>query len=247
MACDCPIFAVTKQIQWSFPESLGEDRFIVMFGGLHLDKGMWSALGDLLEGSRWSAAITEAKIATSGSAQALLKCSHITRTRHAYQVTALVLAKLQRQAYNHAETVLPFIEWRNRMKEYPTFLFWYLILETELQILIFIRAHHEKNFNRYVETLSNLMWLFFNLDHYNYSRWVSIHLRDMMSLTDQTRSDFEKNWVVNKSGKRFSFIPIDQAHEQENCKVKGESGAVGLTQNPQAFHRWMLAGPFYYY
>lgn len=243
MACDCPIFAVAKQIQWSFPELLGEDKFLVMFGGLHLEKGMWTALGDLLEGSGWSAAITEAGITTSGSAQSLLKCAHITRTRHAHQVTALALAKLQQQAYIHATTNQTFQEWKESMKSYPTFLFWDIILETELQILIFIRAHREKNFDLYVEALSSLMWLFFSLDHYNYSRWVSIHLRDMMSLPENTKSEFEKNWVVNKSGKRFSFIPIDQAHEQENCKVKGDGGAVGLTQNPQAFHRWMLAGP----
>lgn len=31
MACDCPIFAVAKQIQWNFPELLGEDKFIVMY------------------------------------------------------------------------------------------------------------------------------------------------------------------------------------------------------------------------
>ena len=243
MACDCPIFAVAKQIQWRFPEVLGENKFIVMFGGLHLEKGLWNALGDLLEGSGWSTAISEAGISTSGSAQALLRCAHITRTRHAHQVTAVALTKLQRQAYIHAETYESFQEWRSSMMHHPTFLFWDIILETELNILIFIRAHREKRFNLYVEALSNLMWLFFSLDHYNYSRWLSVHLRDMLSLPEGTKSEFEKNWVVNKTGKRFSFLPIDQVHEQENCKVKGDGGAVGLTQNPHAFNRWMLAGP----
>ena len=43
--------------------------------------------------------------------------------------------------------------------------------------------------------------------------------------------------------KRFSSMPIDQAHEQNNELVKGSGGAVGLTQNPVAFRRWMVAGP----
>ena len=41
----------------------------------------------------------------------------------------------------------------------------------------------------------------------------------------------------------FSAMPIDQAHEQNNGVVKGSDGAVGLTQNPSAFRKWLLAGP----
>ena len=38
-------------------------------------------------------------------------------------------------------------------------------------------------------------------------------------------------------------MPIDQAHEQNNDLVKGSGGAVGLTENPSAFKKWMIAGP----
>jgi len=41
----------------------------------------------------------------------------------------------------------------------------------------------------------------------------------------------------------FSALPIDQAHEQNNALIKGDGGAVGLTENPSALHRWMVAGP----
>ena len=41
----------------------------------------------------------------------------------------------------------------------------------------------------------------------------------------------------------FSSIPIDQAHEQNNASVQGSGGAVGLTESPVAFRRWMVAGP----
>jgi len=36
---------------------------------------------------------------------------------------------------------------------------------------------------------------------------------------------------------------LDQAHEQANANVKGDGGAVGLTDNPNALQRWMIAGP----
>ena len=41
----------------------------------------------------------------------------------------------------------------------------------------------------------------------------------------------------------FSAIAIDRAHKQCNAQVKIDGGAVGLTENPPAFKRWMLAGP----
>ena len=34
----------------------------------------------------------------------------------------------------------------------------------------------------------------------------------------------------------------DRAHEQNNAAVKGDGGAVGLTENPAALHRWMVSG-----
>ncbi len=50
------------------------------------------------------------------------------------------------------------------------------------------------------------------------------------------------HWVVHKTKNRFSAMLIDQAHEQNNAVVKGSGGAVGLTQNPSAFRKWLLAG-----
>ena len=41
----------------------------------------------------------------------------------------------------------------------------------------------------------------------------------------------------------FSGIAIDQAIEQNNASVKGDCGAVGLTENPAALRRWKVSGP----
>ena len=40
-----------------------------------------------------------------------------------------------------------------------------------------------------------------------------------------------------------SAIPIDQAHEQNNACSKRDEGTVGLTDNPSALQRWLVAGP----
>ena len=51
------------------------------------------------------------------------------------------------------------------------------------------------------------------------------------------------NFTVKKTPHAFSALAIDQAHEQNNASVKGDGGAVGLTDNPAAFRRWMVSGP----
>lgn len=57
------------------------DKFVVMFGGLHLPVTMWNTVGDLLGGSGWTTILTEAEVHSSGVAQGLLKASHLTHTR----------------------------------------------------------------------------------------------------------------------------------------------------------------------
>lgn len=38
-------------------------------------------------------------------------------------------------------------------------------------------------------------------------------------------------------------MTIDQAHEQNNAVIKGDGGAIGLTEDSSALRRWMVAGP----
>lgn len=95
----------------------------------------------------------------------------------------------------------------------PTFRFWDMILRLEVLILIFIRSLREANFQLYIETLEALVPWFHALDHTNYARWVPVHIRDMKSLPRAVKEDFQNYWVVSKTKKPLSCIPIDQAHE----------------------------------
>ena len=99
--------------------------------------------------------------------------------------------------------------------------------------------------DRYVDTLKALVPWFFALDHPNYDRWFPVHIRDMESLPPGIKDEFESKGtrVVSSTTRRISAIPIDHAHEQNNRLVKGTGGAVGLTENPSAFKKWMIAGP----
>ena len=65
----------------------------------------------------------------------------------------------------------------------------------------------------------------------------------MKSLPNALKDELAKCWVLRKTHSKFSFIPIDQGHEQNNEMMKGSGVAVGITENPTAFRRWMVAGP----
>ena len=60
---------------------------------------VWNTYGDYLEGSGWTSVLTRAGIASSGTADSFLKAAHLTRTRHAHQISVLALAKLQNDAF----------------------------------------------------------------------------------------------------------------------------------------------------
>lgn len=208
--------------------------------------------GDLLESSGWTGALEQAGVATAGTADSFLKASHVTRTRRAHQITASTLYILLHKAYNqyteNATNVLSLDDWVTEMvATCPHFHFWNLILHLELTVMHFIRAIREGDFQLYIETLTSIVPWFFSLDHTHYARWIPIHLRDMISLQDchfnVNEAFMRGKFTVKKTRHAFSVIAIDQAHEQNNAAVKGDGGAVGLTEKPTALHCWMVAGP----
>ena len=253
---DQPLFAIAKQIQWQWPETFGEDKFIFILGGLHIEMAAFKAIGNLLKESGWTAVLTEAGIASSGTAESFLAASSaITKTRFAHQVTACVLYKLLQCAYDQYRNDDPsdsdiheFEYWRTeKERTHPQFQFWSQVLTIEILILVFIRSIRETNFELYSEALSEHAPYFFALDHTNYARWLSIHLRDMAMIETMHPSmarEFKNgHFAVHKTEKKLSAIAIDQAHEQNNKIIKGDGGAIGLTEDPSALRRWMVAGP----
>ena len=90
-----------------------------------------------------------------------------------------------------------------------------------------------------------LPW-FFALNHGNYARWLPIHLHDMATLHSTNHAVFTEfkdgAFAISKSSRHFSAIPIDHAHKQNNKIVKGDGGAIGLTENSAELTRWMVSG-----
>ena len=144
-AFDAPLFALAKLVQWKWPDMHGEDKHVVMLGGLHIEMAIWNTLGDYLDSSGWTTALHQAGVASSGTADSFLSAAHLTRTRHGNQVSALALSKLQHDAFLSNEGLHDEetkVAWRQQMVEkIPTFQFWDTVLRMELMGLIFVRAH----------------------------------------------------------------------------------------------------------
>ncbi len=195
IAADQPLFSLAKQIQWQWPE-YREDKYVVMFGGLHIEMAALKSIGTFLEDSGWTTAISEAGVASSGTAESFLVAASVTKTRFAHQITASSLYILLKEAYKDycsevemsGESPLSYHEWHAKRKsESPQLQFWNMIIDFDL----------------YREALSELIPYFFANNNTNYARWLPIHLRDMMSLDNQhpevAREFHKENFVVHKS------------------------------------------------
>ncbi len=52
-----------------------------------------------------------------------------------------------------------------------------------------------------------------------------------------------REFVLHKSDIDISAVAIDKAHEEANAVIKGDGGVAGITEDPPALRRWMVAGP----
>ena len=129
-----------------------------------------------MEDSGWTNALVQADIASSGTANSFSHASHVTKTRHAHQVTAASLFTLLQQAYinectfDDTDAIQPdsplFEEWCvRRANACVHFNFWLKTLSLELLLLRYIRSLREGNFKLYVESLTQIMPWMFALDH----------------------------------------------------------------------------------
>ena len=150
IAFDQPLFALAKDIQWRHPDTMGEDKLVIMLGGLHIELAVLKAVGSWLSGSGWTEAVAKARITSAGRPESLVTSTHITRTRYVHQVTASSLYILQQRAYKkHLESVedaSSFPDWcKDQAKKIPQF--WNMTLKFELLILILVRSFDSRSSN----------------------------------------------------------------------------------------------------
>ena len=189
IAMDQPLFALAKTIQWKCPLTHGEDKFVIMFGGLHIELANLRALGKVLDMSGWTTVLTNANVASPGVVDSFVTASHITRTRRAHQITYAALHILQKRAYQayldvaEADSPLSFTAWKKEMSlKYPNLMYWSRVIELQLICFKLVKAFRVADFQLYLEALVQVMPWMFALDQINYARWLPVHIRDMQQL-----------------------------------------------------------------
>lgn len=137
-----------------------------------------------------SSPIAETRVAIPGTADALLKATHVTKSRYSHQVTYVTLTRLLQEAYDKYKPELPLEKWAASMVDVPTFTFWTLLMKFQAILLTFIQSQRETNFSLYQESLQYLTPLFSSSDHSKYARWVSVHIQDLNELPEKISKAF---------------------------------------------------------
>lgn len=90
-----------------------------------------------------------------------------------------------------------------------------------------------------------LVWckVYMALDHIHYARWIPVHLRNWQKFHNSTQRPTiysSGHFTVQKSFRALPAFPLDQAHKQNNARVKGDGSAIGLTCKSSAPELWSL-------
>ena len=96
LVADQPLFLIAKKIQWNYPQTLGEEQFVVFLAGMHVEMTAFRLIGNRLDSSGWTTAIINSGVAAGGTADSLFAVSHLGKTKYAHEVTAAVLFVLIR-------------------------------------------------------------------------------------------------------------------------------------------------------
>ena len=84
---DQSLYSLAKNIQLNSLATHGENRYVFL-GGMHEELIACKSLGNWLEGSGWTTAVTNSGVPSGGTVHSFLEAAHLSKTKHAHQLTA---------------------------------------------------------------------------------------------------------------------------------------------------------------
>ena len=177
-----------------------------MLGALHIEMVMLSCIGDLLEDSGWTIALSNSGVTSSGN-DSLLTGHDVANTKYAHQVTVMALHNLMKAAYQNSplKNEKNFEDWRIHMEtKSPQFKFWSIAMKMVMGYLMFLLSIRSSNFKLYVSSIGNFLPWIFAFDHVHYARWLTIHHYDMEMLQEINPEIYEefkshRNFTVKRT------------------------------------------------
>ena len=113
-------------------------------------------------------------------------------------------------------------------------------------LLRFVRSVRTEDLFLYEKSLDEIADWVFILDHYNYARWLPVHVRDMMNVRVKHpalyRQFADGFFTIAKTQNPFAMIGFDQTHEQQNKELMMHGGTLNLSDEC-VFTKWAVAGP----
>ena len=91
--CDQPVFALTKGVQWRYPEKFSDEHYFSIMGGLHIEQEVLDIHGEIISGRGLTEILDNNELSTIGISSATLDVNHIKRSRYCLQVTLCALYK----------------------------------------------------------------------------------------------------------------------------------------------------------
>ena len=96
----------------------------------------------------------------------------------------------------------------------------------------------------YIESLRALIIWCFIMDKYNYARWLTVHIFELITMHVnhlEVYKNFKKGFFsFQKLNKEFSRMNLDQVHQQNNKVIKSTGGATDLAnkRDDSSLIRW---------
>ena len=158
---DQPVYAYSKEVQWHHPTIFGHGKYLCLLGDLHIEQSILGLHGDLIKGSGLDSVLAHTNLSTIGTST-IVDVNNIKRSRYCLQVAICVIYKLLKEAHADSQNNLSLFDWlEERSKISQMAHYWRLILNFQIQVLIFVRSVRNGNFLLYRETLFYFLKRFF--------------------------------------------------------------------------------------
>ena len=116
--CDQPVYALTKEIQWRYPNNFSDNQYFAIFGGLHIEKSLLGIHGELIAGSGLAEILEVTDLSTIGVSTASLDVSDINQSRYCMQVSLCAIYHKLKEAHKDRKSFLPVFDWYSNMYVY---------------------------------------------------------------------------------------------------------------------------------
>lgn len=233
---DQQLYRIAVHILWENPEMFG-GNFYLRLGGMHLLMSYVGSIGTLMAES----GIVEVLSVPFGGVLKMLTGKKYPQNVRALRMLTeevlrpLIVAK-DPQSFVDLQKCLDDVAAKTRTAK----LWVDCLIRPVFTILKYVRAERESDWPLHLETVAEMMPLFFAAGHYNYARYGLYYLRSMQAMPVEVRKHFmDGQHTMHHTTGLFNGIWSDMAIETTFMRYgKGRNGIIGLTLNPGSLKTW---------